>query len=863
MTIERLERWKAMLVNNQHRQIIEERFVVVRESAKSREAELFGVLEKCTEDEAICLKYLYAFMPEQDLANHDGELFLKFVRQALKVRQIVPWGDKLTGGLFLNYVLQYRMSNENIEYYKDDFFEELYPRIEGKSMKEAALIINYWCFEKATYQTTDSRTTCPLTTIRNAYGRCGEESVLGVAAFRSVGIPARQAYTPRWAHCDDNHAWVEVWTDGEWHFLGACEPEATLDSGWFQLSASRGMLIQSKVFATTVENELITRQTDSATEVNTLERYAATKEITITVQDQQGKAIKDAKVRFEVINYSELFPLTELVTDEKGQVNFTTGFGDLVIYVHKDGIATYDQIDVRLEDKLTITLEDRTRVHGTMETITLVPPTGASPDENAVSEEVKALHQTRHQHALDTRNAFVATFFIGDRATNWAKDYAPFELGVAKHLESARGNYEEIQGFFKDEETKDFLEYKVKMLGTMNTKDLSDTSCETLKAHLQHAMQFKDLFEEDIFVKSILAPRIATEKITPYRATLDAMFEQSEKEGYRSNPRSLYDFIDKTIKTATSAQNVYLCAQPVGVMALKWGHVSAKKNLFVALCRTFGIPARLNKENGNMSYYQEGNWVEIEVGAAKEEVIKNSTLTLKANCDTVWEYMKNYTVGRYVNGVYHTLYLETGEWTDGQMTYLVESGEYRIMTVNREASGTVHANLYYVDVKENENVVVEVALAEISAAHQKEMIVEETSFMNTNGDVCQLSEVIDEHKNIVAFLDAGAEPTEHLLNEMIEAKEQYLELRPNVVLVVAEEKDLDNPTLQKTLEVLPFIKVFVGYEKADLAYLYEGFDILDKKLPLAYVMNRSMKASMAIAGYNVGIGTMLLKYLEV
>ncbi|MEG0578620.1 MAG: transglutaminase-like domain-containing protein, partial [Niameybacter sp.] len=105
------------------------------------------------------------------------------------------------------------------------------------------------------------RTTCPLTTLRNAYGRCGEESVLGVAAFRSVGIPARQAYTPRWAHCDDNHAWVEVWTDGEWHFLGACEPEATLDSGWFQLSASRGMLIQSKVFATTVENELITRQT--------------------------------------------------------------------------------------------------------------------------------------------------------------------------------------------------------------------------------------------------------------------------------------------------------------------------------------------------------------------------------------------------------------------------------------------------------------------------------------------------------------------------------------------------------------------------------------------------------------------------
>ena len=35
----------------------------------------------------------------------------------------------------------------------------------------------------------------------------------------------RQGYTPRWAHTDDNHAWVEAWVNGKWYFLGACEPE--------------------------------------------------------------------------------------------------------------------------------------------------------------------------------------------------------------------------------------------------------------------------------------------------------------------------------------------------------------------------------------------------------------------------------------------------------------------------------------------------------------------------------------------------------------------------------------------------------------------------------------------------------------
>lgn len=59
----------------------------------------------------------------------------------------------------------------------------------------------------------------------------GEESTFLVAALRSVGIPARQVYTPRWAHTDDNHAWVEAWADGKWYFLGACEPEPVLISG--------------------------------------------------------------------------------------------------------------------------------------------------------------------------------------------------------------------------------------------------------------------------------------------------------------------------------------------------------------------------------------------------------------------------------------------------------------------------------------------------------------------------------------------------------------------------------------------------------------------------------------------------------
>ena len=63
-----------------------------------------------------------------------------------------------------------------------------------------------------------------------------------------ICIPARQVYTPRWAHTDDNHAWVEAWADGHWYFFGACEPEPVLNLGWFNSPASRGMLMHTKVF---------------------------------------------------------------------------------------------------------------------------------------------------------------------------------------------------------------------------------------------------------------------------------------------------------------------------------------------------------------------------------------------------------------------------------------------------------------------------------------------------------------------------------------------------------------------------------------------------------------------------------------
>lgn len=137
------------------------------------------------------------------------------------LRRTSPYAAHLPEDIFLNYVLHPRVNEEELSDCRRAMYDELSPLLAGLPEYQAAVRVNYWNVSQVTYRLTDDRTISAAAAWRCGFGRCGEESTFAVNAYRAVGIPARQIYTPRWAHCDDNHAWVEVWVDGSWHFLGA------------------------------------------------------------------------------------------------------------------------------------------------------------------------------------------------------------------------------------------------------------------------------------------------------------------------------------------------------------------------------------------------------------------------------------------------------------------------------------------------------------------------------------------------------------------------------------------------------------------------------------------------------------------
>ena len=166
----------------------------------------FDVFDTLDGQRLQAMQFMYAYMPLPDIADYSAEYHLQNVDYALKARAEMPWGKSVPAREFLHFVLPVRVNNENMDTSRAVFYNELKERVQNLSMHDAVLEINHWCHEKVTYTPSDIRTSSPLATVRTAYGRCGEESTFTVAALRAMGIPARQVYTPRWAHTDNNHA---------------------------------------------------------------------------------------------------------------------------------------------------------------------------------------------------------------------------------------------------------------------------------------------------------------------------------------------------------------------------------------------------------------------------------------------------------------------------------------------------------------------------------------------------------------------------------------------------------------------------------------------------------------------------------
>ena len=460
--------------------------------------DLFAVFnETMTPEEKEALTFLYAYMPIGDITDYSGDFYLENIRSSFQARSEMPWGKVIPEDIFRHYVLPVRINNENLDESRMVFYKELKDRVKNLSLYDAVLEVNHWCHEKVIYTPSDARTSSPLASVKTAYGRCGEESTFTVAALRSVGIPARQVYTPRWAHTDDNHAWVEAWVDGKWYFFGACEPEPVLNMGWFNGPAYRGMLMHTKVFGKYYGPEDVMERTKGYTEINVIDNYAPSAKATIKVTDAEGKPVEGALVEFKIYNYAEFYSVARKTTDAEGTCFLAAGKGDMLVWASKDGKYGYSKVSFGKDSEKTIALDKNP---GNEESVQLdiVPPVdGSIPVE--VTEEQKEANAKRLLEEDAIRNKYVATFYTEDKAKALAKELGTDEAKTIQYLIASRGNYAEIEKFLR-ETPAEKREMAMNLLGVISAKDLRDTPASVLADHLNNT----PAVESDLYVEYIM-----------------------------------------------------------------------------------------------------------------------------------------------------------------------------------------------------------------------------------------------------------------------------------------------------------------------------------------------------------------------
>ena len=543
---------------------------------KKKEADAW--IKSADEDEAVCMKYLYAYMHPCDIVSYDVEVIASYVKATLDMYANVPYAKRVPAELFFTYVLCVRVNNEDLDKSREWIYRQLVDRVKDKkTMVEAALEVNYWCYEKATYIPSDDRTLAPFGMCNSARGRCGEESTLAVSAMRSVGIPARQCYVPRWAHCDDNHAWVEVWADGDWHYLGACEPEPVLDKGWFTAAASKAMLVHAKAFSDLESSAEIAYKTPLYALMNVTERYADCAKLTVTVTDH-GVPVQNVSVLFCLVNYSELFPLHKEKTAADGSVSFMTGKGDLYVCTVYNGKYLGQKIDMREQQSVVLKMEqasDPEKMEGIIEErFDLNPPIEAMP--KSTGAQMKSVHEARLAECEKIRADYEESFVKEDKDCS-----DPWN----RYFVNARGNRQELEKFRQMTEFTD--EDKRLMLDTLRDKDFLDTTAEVLASYLRAALPYKNNFCTELYQKYLLAPRAGHEKLMGSRSRIASLL--SEKKVFPQDgtvtAKMVWEYVNHGLNTVPDYGTGNWPAEADGCIKCEIITEVSKRVVFVEICR--------------------------------------------------------------------------------------------------------------------------------------------------------------------------------------------------------------------------------------------------------------------------------------
>lgn len=808
-----------------------------------KENEILNISQSLSDELKIFFMKAITQMPVTDILSINIMDVLKHVEHIYEITKTIDYCKEIPIDIIFDYVLPYRINDEDFSIYSVEFYNELKSLIKLDNIVESILIANYWCYSKATYAQADERTQNAITTVKAGKGRCGEESVLLVSVLRSIGIPARQCYSPYWSHCDDNHAWVEVYTGDKWEFLGACEPEEQLNLGWFNNAASKALLTRHRVFGINKERVNID-QNNIFTTTSSTNMYLKTRTVTVNVLNN-GKKRAYAKVALYTINYCSPKLIHEKITDCNGTVQFEIGRGDALF------VASYNKkLNIAVCSAETNLIDiDISKLVSSIE-FNLIPfegdlqndDTKASKEHNDKLISLQYEREKRHKENLSLSKLRVGSILM--------EKSKPQEF--YKYIELSRLNSDVIEKFIKDSSILD--EQKIEILESLTKKDFCDISYEAL-CDMMLTCDYKNRFFEinknkhnsksdnldDVFYKHLLPLRVENEPLYPHRKFVKDYFKGKE------SIKSIIEFASSlTILDKYSYPG--LVGDIRGVIENKIASSYSLPIHLVQIARALGIPAKLDPITREAMYYDEGYYK-----AFFEDDKSWCRITFNNKASKNLDYGTDFTICNIKNGYFE--YLNFDKNSDYLPDFLiVKKGLYAVTQASRQVDGSITGKIDFVNFKNTISKTIELhepinlTKSKLKKIHiPKEILpVPKTKKENYINPM------------VLAYIQKNSEPTEHFLNELLENEDRLK--NSNIEIILFGKDNEKNETLTSVLN-----KNLAKYNVTEFNSSWKQFrkdmHIGDLRLPFI-TATKEGKGLYSFANYNVGTVDMILKIYE-
>jgi len=709
--------------------------------AGDNKPELLKVLkELSTPEERDGAAFLMTTMSYPDLVAIKSVVLMEHIRYAYLAKNKYQWFRDMPEEVFLHYVLPYRCAEEPIESYRKYFYEQLDPIISQlTNMDDVAHQVNLWLGspkpdgkQRVRFVQTEARDQGPLETLKSGYGRCEEMMIIYMSAARSAGIPCRSAWTPYWAICDNNHAWVEVWIDGHWKPLGGCEP----GTPWFGHPAKRAAAVYSATIGKP-QSELIHKTMGNTSIINSTPNYSRTCKVNVSVVDENNKPVTDTTVVFAVFNWGSFRPFATKPISNTAVAEFTTGIGEYFLSTGKDDYHAWQIVKTEPDKTLDITLK-LAKNSAPDGYLFLRYPT---VEQAMKSFTVSSISPAYLQPLTPAVNAPPEIYFYDEFSPTMHSDVMslleeyPQKDAIIQKLISAGGNWPQIAGAIKEinPELKNDLLWMVSQLAHLEAIEVTKKFLLDNVRCASEARQRADWqIPDDIYRPYVLNPQFEYLHISNWRKELKSRFILWKKDKCIETDKNKVVIAARTItETAQSVNNwvsaniklrddisgrFSYVASPLDTLRSKVGEPYGIALFTAALLRTLGVPAQV--KNDWVEFYDGSKWLPLypldpknlantnrDEKTASEYNTKPAgikfNLTRRGVVDTnPWEKV---AVSRFQNSYWQYL-----DWDDlkryGKWMAL-QPGQYLVTAGVRNSNGDVMAYCKQLEFKPGEGIV--------------------------------------------------------------------------------------------------------------------------------------------------------------